>query len=47
MTFHRRTPPPVLDSAHSDDGALRGAAAIGLDYITTEAALAAWSDARS
>lgn len=47
MTFHRRTPPPVLDSAHSDDGAIRGAAAIGLDHITTEDALAAWSDARS
>lgn len=47
MTFHRTSPPPVLDSTHQEDGALRGAAALGLDHITSEAALAAWSDAHS
>jgi predicted NBD/HSP70 family sugar kinase len=44
MAFHRDAPPPVLDSAHRDDGALRGAAALGLDHLTTEPALAAWSE---
>jgi predicted NBD/HSP70 family sugar kinase len=44
MAFHRDAPPPVLDSAHQDDGALRGAAALGLDHLTTEPALAAWSE---
>ena len=36
MTFRRAQPPPVVDAAH-------GAAARGLDHITSEAALAAWS----
>jgi predicted NBD/HSP70 family sugar kinase len=44
MTFHRADPPAVLDSAHQQTGALRGAAAVGLDQITTEAALATWAD---
>jgi len=44
MTFRRAQLPPVLDAAHGDDGALRGAAAVGLDHITSEAALAAWAD---
>lgn len=44
MTFHRTAPPPVLDSTHQETGALRGAAALGLDHITTSTALAAWSD---
>jgi predicted NBD/HSP70 family sugar kinase len=43
MRFHRDTPPPILDSVHHDDGALRGAAAVALDHITTEPALAAWA----
>jgi predicted NBD/HSP70 family sugar kinase len=47
MTFHRTSPPPILDSRHQEDGALRGAAALGLDHITTEAALAAWSETHS
>ena len=47
MNFHRAAPPPVLDSAHREDGALRGAAALGLDHITSETALAAWSDTHS
>jgi hypothetical protein len=44
MTFHRADPPAVLDSTHQQTGALRGAAAVGLDQITTEDALASWSD---
>jgi predicted NBD/HSP70 family sugar kinase len=47
MNFHRADPPPVLDSTHREDGALRGAAALGLDHITSETALAAWSDTHS
>ncbi|WP_343963546.1 ROK family transcriptional regulator [Kribbella koreensis] len=44
MTFHRANPPAVLDSTHQQTGALRGAAAVGLDEITTETALANWAD---
>jgi predicted NBD/HSP70 family sugar kinase len=44
MSFRRDRPPPVLDAAHGDDGALHGAAAVGLDHITSETALAAWAD---
>ncbi|WP_112237046.1 ROK family transcriptional regulator [Kribbella monticola] len=44
MRFRRATPPPVLDSTHSTDGALRGAAAVALDRITTEPAIAAWAE---
>lgn len=43
MTSLRADPPPVLDALHGDEGALRGAAAVGLDRITTAAALAAWA----
>ncbi|MEV0154939.1 ROK family transcriptional regulator [Micromonospora sp. NPDC050686] len=42
MAFHRDRPPPVLDAAHGDLGALRGAAEVGLDRMTTGAALAEW-----
>ena len=45
MAFRRAQPPPVVDAAHGDDGPLRGAAIIGLDHITTEAALADWVSA--
>jgi hypothetical protein len=41
MTFHRGTPPPVLPATLSD-GPLRGAAALALDQLTTEPAIAAW-----
>ncbi|ADB33839.1 ROK family protein [Kribbella flavida DSM 17836] len=44
MQFRRAAPPPVLDSAHSEDGVLRGAAALGLDHLTTESALTAWAE---
>jgi predicted NBD/HSP70 family sugar kinase len=42
MTFHRQRPPAVLNGAHGDLAALHGAAAVGLDHVTTEAALADW-----
>lgn len=40
MTFHRRRPPPVLDAAHGPHGARHGAAAVGLDHVTSATALA-------
>ncbi|MGW6277411.1 ROK family transcriptional regulator [Kribbella sp. NPDC055071] len=46
MTFHRPAPPPVLAATHQTDGALRGAAALGLDYLTAEPAIAAWAASR-
>lgn len=47
MTFHRASPPPVLDSTHQETGPLRGAAALGLDHITTPTTLATWADRKS
>jgi len=46
MTFHRPSPPPVLAATHQPDGPLRGAAALALDHLTTEAAIAAWAAER-
>jgi predicted NBD/HSP70 family sugar kinase len=43
MAFHRAEPPPVVDAAHGDDGPVHGAAILGLDHITSEAAIAAWA----
>jgi len=40
MAFRRDQRPPVLDAAHLGGGALYGAAAVGLDHITNEVALA-------
>ncbi|GAA0235106.1 ROK family protein [Cryptosporangium japonicum] len=45
MTFRRDRPPPVRDAVHGDLGALQGAAEVGVDHLTTESALAAWSGA--
>jgi predicted NBD/HSP70 family sugar kinase len=42
MTFHRSAPPPVLAATHQPDGPLRGAAALALDQLTSEPAIAAW-----
>ncbi|GGN97345.1 xylose repressor [Actinoplanes lobatus] len=42
MTFRRDRPPPVRDAQHGDDGALHGAAMLGLDAITNVEALADW-----
>lgn len=44
MAYRRQDAPPVLDAAHQDDGALDGAAAVGLDHLTSESALAAWAE---
>ncbi|MFI5908299.1 ROK family protein [Dactylosporangium sp. NPDC051541] len=43
MRGHRADPPAIVEAAHGDDGPLRGAALMGLDHITAEDALAAWS----
>jgi predicted NBD/HSP70 family sugar kinase len=43
MTFHRQAPPPIRHAVHGAAGALHGAAAVGLDHITNEHALAAWA----
>ncbi|HET6985175.1 MAG TPA: ROK family transcriptional regulator [Kribbella sp.] len=43
MTFHRGSPPPVLAATHQPDGPLRGAAALALDYLTSQPAIAAWA----
>ena len=44
MAFRRAEPPPVLDASHGEHGARHGAAAVGLDHITTESALAGWAE---
>jgi len=46
MTFHRAAPPPVVPAAHQSDGPLRGAAALALDHLTTESAIAGWAAVR-
>ncbi|BBZ26015.1 xylose repressor [Mycolicibacterium madagascariense] len=43
MSFRKASAPPVHDGVHGDDGPLRGAAALALDHVTTEAALADWA----
>ncbi|WP_344162326.1 ROK family protein [Kribbella yunnanensis] len=43
MTFRRNTAPPVLAAVHRADGSLRGAAALALDHLTTEVAIATWA----
>jgi predicted NBD/HSP70 family sugar kinase len=43
MAFRRGHPPLVLDALHGEHGARHGAAAIGLDYLTSEPALAEWA----
>jgi len=47
MTFHRGAPPPVLQATHQPDGPLRGAAALALDHLTSEPAIASWVAHRS
>ncbi|MFF1821289.1 ROK family protein [Kribbella sp. NPDC058245] len=46
MHFHRADPPPVVPAAHQSDGPLRGAAALALDHLMTEEALANWAATR-
>jgi len=40
----RDEPVPVIDAVHGEDGALHGAAAIGLDQISSPTSLALWAD---
>lgn len=41
--FHRPSPPPVLDSVHSQDGPVRGAIGLAVDDLTTPMALERWN----
>jgi predicted NBD/HSP70 family sugar kinase len=43
MSFRRARPTPVHAAAHGDDGALHGAAEVGLDHVLGENGLAAWA----
>jgi predicted NBD/HSP70 family sugar kinase len=43
MAFRRTDPPAVRDAVHGDDGALHGAAAVGLDEAVSERGLATWA----
>ncbi|WP_329479673.1 ROK family protein [Kribbella sp. NBC_01484] len=43
MTFHRGSPPPILAATYQPDGPLRGAAALALDHLTSQPAIAAWA----
>lgn len=43
MSFHRAAPSPIVDSAHWDDGPLRGAVAVAVDATTAPAELEAWA----
>ena len=45
MTFRRRSPPPVRPAFHGEDGALQGAAEVGLDAVLTEGGLEGWARA--
>ncbi|MDP9417605.1 MAG: ROK family transcriptional regulator [Actinomycetota bacterium] len=44
MGFRRADPPPVVRAAFADDGALRGAAELGLDLATSESGIMEWMD---
>ena len=43
MTFRKSAAPPVIDGLLGEDAPLRGAAAMAIDHVTTEAALAEWA----
>jgi predicted NBD/HSP70 family sugar kinase len=43
MTFRKTSAPEILDGVHGDDAPLFGAAAMAIDHVTTEAALADWT----
>jgi predicted NBD/HSP70 family sugar kinase len=43
MAYRKNSPPPVRDGMHGADGPLNGAAARGVDHITTESALEEWA----
>lgn len=46
MSYRRTAPPPVLDALHGEDGSLLGAAAVGVDHLTTSRSLADWAQLR-
>jgi predicted NBD/HSP70 family sugar kinase len=46
MTFRRQRPPVVKPAFYGEDGALQGAAEVGLDRILTEDGLASWAGGR-
>lgn len=43
MRFRRRAPPPVRTAVFGEEGALHGAAEVGLDQLLAEDALASWA----
>jgi predicted NBD/HSP70 family sugar kinase len=43
MAFRRSAPPEVRPAAFEEDGALRGAAEVGLDAVLSEEGLEAWA----
>lgn len=43
MAFRKGTAPPIRDGVHGADGPLHGAAARGIDHVTTETALHEWA----
>lgn len=43
MRFHRSEVPTLLDSVHGDEGPVLGALSLGIDEITSAAALAEWA----
>ncbi|GAB3044233.1 ROK family transcriptional regulator [Sediminivirga luteola] len=45
MKLHRAQPPAVVDSRHADDGAVRGAAILGIDHLLRPEALERWGAA--
>ncbi len=47
MSFRRAAPPEVRPAAFEDDGALRGAAEVGLDAVLTEVELDRWARERT
>jgi hypothetical protein len=47
MTYRKAAPPPVCDGMLGADATLHGAAAIGLDHVTSGGALADWAKHRS
>lgn len=44
MTFRKASAPPVRDGLLGEDAPMHGAAALALDHVTTEAALADWAE---
>ena len=44
MAFRRKAPPEVRPAFHGEDGALHGAAEVGMDRILTDDGLASWAE---